>query len=325
MAKWLRRSVGGLLALAVLAGCSRAPVETDPLSGRILVFCAGALALPMSKVKARYEALHPDRQVDIEPSGSRFALRKWIQLGRQADVVALADRHLITDEAMPKHASWCVMFAGNSMVIAFTDQAKHSVDMSTDTWMDVLSRPGVTVGRSDPDMDPCGYRALMVLKLADLYYPPERGGGSIEKRVLANSPPRCVRPKSVELASMLQSKQLDYAFMYRSSAVQHHIPFVALPPEIDLSDPKRDDSYARVSIQVSGKTPSERVAYVARSIAFGVTVPREAPHRLAGEEFVAFMLGPEGRAAFDELGQPFLPKFGAFGRVPDRVRAAYTP
>jgi len=181
------------------------------------------------------------------------------------------------------------------------------------------------VGRSDPDMDPCGYRALMVLKLADIHYPPERGGGSIEKRVLANSPPRCVRPKSTELASMLQSKQLDYAFMYRSSAVQHHIPFVALPAEIDLSDPQRDKGYAKVSVRVSGKTPRDHVEYPARSIAFGVTVPNDAPHREAGQDFVVFMLGREGRAVFDALGQPFLHALGEFGQVPDRVRAAYTP
>lgn len=311
----LQTGAVALVALVCLAGCRRPASQPDPLTGRVVVFCAGSLALPLNRVKALYEAEHTDREVSIEPSGSRLALRKWVQMGRHVDVVALADHYLITDEAMPAHADWCVTFAGNRMVIAFTERAKFAAEVSEDNWMDVLTRPGVLVGRSDPNMDPCGYRAIMVLRLADLFYPAERGGGQIEKRVLANSPPNCVRPKSTELAALLQSKHLDYAFMYKSCAQHCRFPSVPLPADIDLSDPARDESYARASVRVSGKRPGQTVECRGRAIAYGVTVPRSARRR-AGEAFVAFLLGPEGRAVFEQNGQPFLPELGVTGRLP---------
>ncbi len=228
---------------------------------------------------------------------------------------------------MPQHADWCVTFAGNSMVISFTEQSKFAADISTDNWMEVLARPEIAVGRSDPDMDPCGYRAIMLLRLADLHYPAEKDGGHIEKRVLANSPPNCVRPKSAELAALLQSKQLDYAFMYRSVSLHHNMPFVPLPAEIDLSDPAKDDFYGRVSVEVSGKRPGDAVTYVARSIAYGLTVAKASRRKAAAEEFAAFVLGPAGREVFEANGQPFLPQLGMAGAVPERLRqvAATTP
>lgn len=319
-----------LLAFVALCGCpdgsqprSAVSPPSDPSAGRIVVFCAGSLALPLDLVKARYEAQFPDREVSIEPSGSRLALRKWVQLGRHVDVVALADRYLITDEAMPEDADWCVTFAGNRMVVAFTERAKLASQISEENWMEVLSRPGVLVGRSDPNMDPCGYRAIMVLRLADLFYPPERGGGQIEKRVLANSPPTCVRPKSTELAALLQAKHLDYAFMYKSCAQHCRFPSIPLPAEIDLSDPAKDESYGRVSVRASGKRPGQTVEYRGRAIAYGVTVPRSGRRR-AGEEFVAFLLGPEGRAVFQANGQPFLAHFEVAGPLPERLRSSAT-
>ena len=312
-----------LLAFGVLMsgpGCARKPRQADPHAGAVVVFCAGSLALPLNLIKDRYESRYPDRRIDIEPSGSRLALRKWVGLGRDVDLVALADRHLITEEAMPEHADWCVTFAGNSMVISYTEQAKFGAEISTDNWMEVLARPGVTVGRSDPNTDPCGYRATMLLRLADRHYPAEKGGGRIEERVLANSPPSCVRPKSAELAALLQSKQLDYAFMYRSVSLHHNMPIVRLPAEIDLSGPAKDDIYGQVSVEESGKRPGETVAYVARRIAYGLTVAKASRRRAAAEEFAAFVLGPNGREVFGANGQPFLSELGTDGTVPERLK-----
>lgn len=309
----------------VVAGCGERGSDAESIGGKITVFCAGSLARPLNAVKERYEATYPTRTISIEPTGSRVALRKWIELGRHVDVVALADRHLITAEAMPEHADWCVGFAGNRMVIAFTERARFASELSTENWMDVLSRPGVLVGRSDPNKDPCGYRALMVLKLADMHYPRDAGGGQIEKRVLANSPPRCVRPMEIELTALLESKHIDYAIIYLSCAVQHNLRYVTLPTEIDLSDPAKDAFYRKARVEVTGKRAGETVEYLGRSIAYGVTIPTGARRRAAAKEFVAFLLGPRGREAFEANGQPFFTQLEVTGDLPDRLKNLTEP
>jgi molybdate/tungstate transport system substrate-binding protein len=40
----------------------------------------------------------------------------------------------------------------------------------SDNWYQVVSRPGVQIGRSNPDTDPSGYQLLPMLKLAEQCY-----------------------------------------------------------------------------------------------------------------------------------------------------------
>ena len=80
-----------------------------------------------------------------------------------------------------------------------------------------LQRKGVVWGHSDPNLDPCGYRSLMVMQLAAKYYDKP----DLYEKLLANRPEQNVRPKSVELISLLQSGNMDYAWEYLSVAVQH--------------------------------------------------------------------------------------------------------
>jgi len=48
------------------------------------------------------------------------------------------------------------------MVIMYINTSKYANEITTDNWYRVLTRPDVQVGRSNPDIDPNGYRTLMV-------------------------------------------------------------------------------------------------------------------------------------------------------------------
>lgn len=57
-----------------------------------------------------------------------------------------------------------------SPALCFTEKSKYAKEINADNWYPVLQRNGVTYGRSDPDLDPCGYRTLMVWQLAEKHY-----------------------------------------------------------------------------------------------------------------------------------------------------------
>jgi molybdate/tungstate transport system substrate-binding protein len=105
-----------------------------------------------------------------ENSGSLEAARKLTELGKVPDVLAVADYTVIDRLVRPVHATWQVMFARNAMVLAYTDRSAGAGEVNGSNWWQVMLRPGVRVGRSDPALDPAGYRALMVLQLAEAHY-----------------------------------------------------------------------------------------------------------------------------------------------------------
>jgi len=303
----------------VASGCGSPQEQASPAAPskprRLMLFCAGSLKRPMDRIAKEFERAETNVRVGIEPSGSRVVINKWTQLGRRVDVVAVADYRLVVNETMPEHTDWCIAFAGNRMVIAYTERSRFTAEITGENWYRVLARPGVQVGRADPNKDPCGYRALMALQLADMHYSAEdRGGRSILDAVIKNSPPNNVRPAAMELPPLLESRQLDYAIEYQSFAVQHNLKYVPLPDEINLSNPDNEAFYAKAKVKVSGRKPGETMTYKGSTIVYGITIPRESEQPELAAKFTAFVLGPEGRKAFEELGMPCLARYRQYGK-----------
>ena len=310
---------------------------------KLRVFNAGSLTIPLSRVGEEYAA-RSGVAVELEPSGSVEAVRKVTDLGKRADVVAVADYRLIPMYMVPRYADWYVAFATNRIVIAYTPHSRYAKEMgeakSLAEIMSILERPDVKYGFSDPNKDPCGYRSVGVIALSSLrLHDPqvlekllsskvpglrvEEEAGRLHVYVPAVLEARgnlVVRPKEVDLVALLESGSIDYAFEYLSVAVQHNLSYVLLPEEVSLSNPQLDGEYSRVVVHILTGTDSEK-AIPMRSIVYGVTVPRNAPHSREAIEFVKFLLGGEGRRIFQSLGQPFLPRPLGYGNIPEELRS----
>ncbi len=298
--------LAALAVLALLAGCSHADpaVKRDGLSGKLLIFHAGSLSVPFKEMAAEFAAEHPSVKVERIAGGSLAMIRQVTELGKRVDIVASADYSAIPKMMYPRYADWTIRFATNRMVIAFTESSKFANEINGDNWYEILQRPGVRFGHADPNMDPCGYRTLMVWKLAEKYY----GVPGLYESLNKACPAANVRPKSVELLALLESGELDYAFEYQSVAVQHGLKYINLPKEIDLSDPHLDDRYSSAVVEVAGKAPGEKIRLRGSAITYGLTIPKVAMNREAAVEFVKFCLGEKGRAILEKNGQePLVP------------------
>lgn len=295
------------IALALILGLAAGAWISQP---GLIILHAGSLAVPFDQLAEEFEETYGVNVV-TEGAGSRTTIRKVTEMGKPADLIGVADFRVIEELMFPEYADWYICFATNEMVIAYRDGAPFADEIRNGerTWYDVLLNEDVTYGHSDPDADPCGYRALMVIQLAENYYTAPglyddliHGQGMHKGRHTSGR--EVVMPKSVELLYLLDSGDLDYAFEYRSVAIQHGLEYLELPDEIDLSSLEYEEFYATAMVEVTGREPETTVTLTGAPIVYGVTIPKNAPHPERAIDFLKLLLGPRGQTIMESCGQP---------------------
>lgn len=286
------------LAIAILIAilCVRCGPATDDV--RLRVFVADSLARPFAALNAAFEAEHPDVEVVQIASGSVLAARRLTDGNDEADVLAVADYAVIDRLLRPDHADWSICFATNEIVIIYSDMSRGASELDVSNWYEVLTRPDVHVKAANPHHDPCGYWTELAWRLADLYYPRSAGGGTIHQRLgAACGPASDRRTDAQQLIRLVESAGgVDYAFVYLSQARQHNLRHLRLPPAVSLGAIGHVDTYRRVSIVLPGDDPSRPHEKQGDAIVFALTIPRSARHPSRAADYVAFLLGPGGRA-----------------------------
>ena len=289
-----------LALLLGLLGCS--PDQEDDataISGDLIIFHAGSLAVPFKQIGEAFSKEHPEVRIMSEVAGSRTCARKISDLGKRCDVMASADYAVIDTLLIPEHADWNIKFAGNEMGLVFHDKSRRSREITTSNWYEILQRSDVAFGRSDPNADPCGYRAVLTVKLAEKYYGEE---GLAEK--LLTKDLKYIRPKEVDLLALLEIGEIDYVFLYRSVAEQHDLKCLLLPDEVNLKNPALARLYGTVSVDVTGKEPGTTITKRGAPMIYGITIPGNAPNPRAAAAFVRFLLEEDkGMAIMEKNGQ----------------------
>ncbi len=284
------------LLLASLSSCG----GDKGVKKEITIFHAGSLSVPLKLIAADFMKENPGVSVLLEAAGSRASARKITDLGRRCDVFASADYAIIDEMLIPAHAAWNIRFAANEMAIVMRDGSARQGEIASDNWFMILLEEDVAFGRSDPDSDPCGYRAIMTMKLAEDHY----GIEGLSGRLLAKDT-RHIRPKETDLLALLESGAIDYIFLYRSVAKQHDLPYIELPDAINLGNPELDDYYSRAKVEISGDTPGSVVVKSGESMCYGVTIPLGAHEPEIAAAFVRFLLDEsKGMKILSECGQP---------------------
>ena len=290
---------------------------------KVIVFHAGSLTVPLAKMEKQFEADNPGIDILREGGGSTKMARMISEVGKPADIMASADFTVIDKTLIPGHAAWNIRFATNQLVLCYTDKSRFAGEINADNWYEILARKGVVWGHSDPNLDPCGYRSLMVLQLAEIFY---KKPGLYDK-LLANRPEENVRPKSVELVSMLNTGNMDYAWEYLSVAVQHNLKYVKLDDHINLGNYNFDDFYKRATVKVTGKKPGTWTTRTGKSCTYGITLIKDAPNREAALAFLDYILDPEGGLkVLESMGQPpfvpcRVPTAEMYKQLPDILKA----
>ena len=289
------------LAVALAVGCDRrkAGRDGDEVSGDLIIFHAGSLSAPFREVSELFMRRHPSVTVKAEAAGTRDCARKISGQHRQCDVFGAADYRVVENLLMPDHARFNIRFATNEMAIAYTARSVGTGEITAGNWHEVLSRPDVIHGRADPNRDPCGYRTVMVLQLAEKYF---ESPGLAER--LAADDQRFIRPKETDLLALLEAGEIDYLFIYRSVAAQHGLKMILLPDEVNLRSQDLAELYGTATIEVTGRAPGELITRRGEPMVYSVSIPRDSANPAAARAYVELLLSPEGRAIMQRNGQP---------------------
>ncbi len=233
-----------------------------------------------------------------EAKGST-ALANLIRDGlRTPDVFISADTaaiEMLRGAAGHNTASWYITFASTRMQIAYSADSKKAADFraaaeGAKKWYDVLQEPGVVVARTDPAQDPKGYRVLLVAQLAEktLALP-----GLAAK--IVGDPSTTIVPEEAALAR-LETGDIDGLWAYSTETAERNLPYIALPVEIDLSDPLYAEKYAQASVTIDGKK------HVGAPAVYALTIPNNARNPAGALAFVEFLLGSTGKALLTKGG-----------------------
>ena len=311
-----------LICLLGLTSCKQSNVDksnSKSLKGDLIIFHAGSLSVPLKEITDSFKRANPDVNILMEAAGSVECARKITDLKKPCDVLASADYTVIDKLLIPNFADWNIKFASNEMAIVFTEKSKKANEITKDNWYNVLLDKNIQIGRANPNADPCGYRAVLVTKLAEKYY---KQNGMSDK--LLKKDENNIRPKEVDLLALLESGNVDYIFLYRSVAEQHKLKYIVLPDDINLKNPEFTSMYNSVSVEINGKKPGEMITQKGEPMVYGVTMPKDAPHKEIALAFIKYLLTKEkGMAIMEKLGQPsVIPSpTTSFNKIPEEFKA----
>lgn len=196
---------------------------------------------------------------------------------------------------------WYATFATTRLALAYSPASPFAarfrdVAAGRATWYDVLQTPGLKLGRTDPAVDPKGYRSIIALELADhLYHQPLR------QRILGDDRNSAQIFPSESLLVRIEQNELDVAFVYSVEAAARHLPSIELPATINLSDPRRAAEYAAARVTING------VAHAGAPIAFAFTIPSDAANADGALAVLRFIASGDGRAMAEAGGLTMRP------------------
>jgi molybdate/tungstate transport system substrate-binding protein len=233
--------------------------------------------------------------VQGEAKGS-VALANLIKGGlRSPDVFVSADPKVIDGlvSATPKpFSTWYVTFATTRLVIGYSPKSAFAADFvkasrGEKKLTDVLLQSGLRIGRTDPALDPKGYRSIIVAKLIESE---EKLPGFADKLLGEARNPDQVFPEETLLVR-LESGELDAAFLYATESVSRILPAIELPPAANLGDPSLASTYATASVTIDGVTRTGGPA------SYALTVLSAAPNPDGAVKFAAYFFSSAGRSA----------------------------
>ncbi len=279
------RSLSGLLAaLVLLAGCA-----DDTQAGSVSVLYAGSLASVMEDGVRPAFTSATKYEFAGEAQGSLGAAHLIRDHLRSPDVFISADpsvnEGVLMGDQNENLVTWYTTIASSELVVGYSPQSRFAANFQaaaagTRPWHTVLEEPGLRFGRGDPTIDPKGYRTLFLFMLAARHH----GRPEIARFLGEDLNPDQVMPE-VALLTRVESGQFDAGIFYKHEVIAHELPYISLPPEINLGDPRFTDQYAEVDYT----TPAGERIHGA-PILFTITIPSTVRNRAGAEAFVRFLL-----------------------------------
>lgn len=267
---------------------------------KLIIFHAGSLNKPFTEIEKQFSILFPHIQIIRESGGSNTLIQSIIK-GKSADIMVSADFEIINKNLIPNFATYNICFAQNKIVLCYTEKSRYQQKINKHNWYKILLKPDVTWAHTNPDYDPCGYRSLMVMQLAEQFYSQPR----LYSQLIQN-PNRYIYPTSKELLNVLSNNTIDYIWEYQSVAKQNNFHYINFDDQINLSNFHYNSSYKNAIVTITNSSDKTSIQ-TGKAIIYGITAIKNSPHYQSAITFLEFLLSPQyGMKILQEQEQPIL-------------------
>lgn len=289
--------------LVLLSACGgQAPTAAGPSAAKaVSVLYAGSLVNLMEKGIG--PAFRKETGIGYQGQGAgSVALANAIKdKTKSGDVFISADpsvNQTLMGEANGDWVRVAAVFGRTSMVIGYNSKSKFAPDLEkarngTMQWYDVLLEPGFKLGRTDPALDPKGYRTLFMFDLAQLYYHQP----DLRQRVLgSDGNPEQVFPEET-LETRLEAGALDAGMFYTNEAAEKGLPYISLPDELNQSNLELAQLYSNASY-----TNAKGQTFRGSPIVYTVAALNQAEDSAAATAFVQYLFTSQAQAVMKDHG-----------------------
>lgn len=274
-------ATGGLTAGVIgTAGCLG---STDG----VRVLAAGSLAAALEDGIGPAFGSESGTRYEGEYYGTNALLRFVEDETKRPDVVIGADVELLRERLYPEKADWDAEFAANEVVVAYAPATALGRRLAAgEPWYEVFAdADDGEVAISDPDLDPLGYRAILLFELAEREHGLENFRDAMAEKVYRE-------PDEPRLLAGLENGNRACAVAYSNMAAERDVAVQELPDAYNFGNPAYADRYARASYTTeSGHTVE------GSPVVYNATVLTGADTPDAGRAFVSFLLENGGRLA----------------------------
>ncbi len=193
-------------------------------------------------------------------------------------------------------------FARTRMVLAWSPHSSLAkkflaVKNGADSWYKILEMGNIRFGRTDPLTDPQGEATVLCLMLAAKYYHQPLLAQQILGQV--ENPSQIFTEAS--LIFRLRAGQLDACVTYQSAARAAALPFLQLPPEINLGESRFRRQYSSVSMQVRSDD-GHIWRFKAHPLIFYSTILRHSHHPRIAAEFARYLFSKAAKVWMRKCG-----------------------
>jgi molybdate/tungstate transport system substrate-binding protein len=291
---------------AILLALVGSLVPVRAAQGTINVFYAGSLTTLNENLVGPAFAVATGYTYQGKSAGS-LAIANQIK-GRVAtpDVVEFADPTVNATLMGPtngNYVSWYFTYARSELVVGFDPRSKFAqafrqVQKHQLPWYRALLLHGLRLGRTDPNLDPKGYRALFMAGLAQRVYHLKNFKHAVFGADLNTAQ---IFPEEVLVARVLTG-QIDAGIFYLSEVRDLGIPYLTLPAQINLGSSKLSKQYATQHF-----TTDQGLKITGAPILYTLTIPSTVKDVDGAQAFIRFVLGKRVRGASARHGLLSLP------------------
>jgi molybdate/tungstate transport system substrate-binding protein len=262
-AKISRAAAAGAIALALGFGPARAQTV-----GTVSVLYAGSLVTPMEgPIKTALAAAGVDFQG--EAGGSKMLANLIASGAKNPDAFVSVDPKLVTD--LGAKVTSATAFASTSLGIGWSSRSRYAatfdaVTAGKSSLLAALETPGLTIGRTDPKLDPKGEYTVAGMTIL--------AGAGGEHRILGDDENPAQTFPEEDLLVRIETGQADVGFFYKTEAIARGLHFAPLPGAASMS---------------------EKITYV-------IAIMKNAPHRAQAKAFQDFLLTGSGKRILQSAG-----------------------